>query len=69
MEHIIINIYITILLKKKDKKICILKIEETTKPIFLKYNGKNEFYIRVGTTTRPLDQKETTEYIADKYTN
>ena len=55
--------------EKKGKKICILKIEESTKPVFLKNNGKSEFYIRVGTTTRPLDQKETTEYIADKYTN
>lgn len=51
----------------EGKYVCVLKIEETPKPIFLNDKNQTEFYIRVTATTRSLGPKETNEYISNKY--
>lgn len=45
------------------KNICYIEIKKSSKPIFIKKDGKNEFVIRQGNRTQTLDVKETTEYI------
>ena len=49
--------------KKEDKQVCIIQIEKSPKPVFLKDKTGKEFYIRAGNTTRPLDVEAVHEYI------
>jgi len=46
-----------------DKAICVVRVEQATRPVFLTDGEKREFYIRAGNTTRLLDVQETHEYI------
>lgn len=43
--------------------VCVIEVEKSHKPVFMKSDGKNELYIRQGTTTRSLDSEETYNYI------
>jgi len=45
------------------KEICIIKISPSHEPVYLKADDKNEFFIRAGNSTQPLDVKEANEYI------
>jgi len=48
----------------KDKTICIISIKPSDKPVFLSSNdGRSEFWVRVGNSTRQLDVKDATMYI------
>jgi len=51
----------------EDKKVCIIEIESSTHPIFIKNNDRREFYIRQGNSTRLLDSEETHKYIEIKF--
>ena len=56
--------YVQIGYEEKDgKTVCIVKIEASPKPVFLKDGEHREFLIRVGNTTRGLDSEKTHEYI------
>ncbi len=46
-----------------EKDICVIEVEKSHSPVFMKSDGKNELYIRQGTTTRSLDPQETYQYI------
>jgi len=46
-----------------SKDICRIEIESSPSPVFLKHQGKAEFFIRAGNTTRPLDIEATQDYI------
>ena len=50
-----------------EKDVCVVEVEKSHGPIFMKYDEKNEFYIRQGTTTRSLDPQETLEYIGTNW--
>lgn len=55
--------YVHINFEKKDEKtVCIINVEHSPKPVFLKYKSNQEFYIRAGNTTKPLNPKEMLEY-------
>mgnify|MGYP001617594494 CR=1 FL=1 len=43
--------------------LCMLRVEQSPKPVFLADKGAKEFFIRTGNTTRPLDTEATHNYI------
>ena len=47
----------------RENDICVIEVEKSHSPVFMKSDGKNELYIRQGTTTRSLDPQETFQYI------
>jgi len=47
-----------------NRVICIVQIDKSPRPVYLTYEDKPEFYVRVGNSTRPLNVKEATDYIA-----
>jgi CheY-like chemotaxis protein len=46
-----------------EKRICVISIDASDKPVFLALNSTSEFWIRTGNSTRQLDVKEATKYI------
>lgn len=48
-------------------KVCVVKIERCNKPAWFKDRDVQTFYIRVGQSTRPLEAKETVEYILHRF--
>jgi len=56
--------YIDIKFEKYDEKtICILNIDRSPQPVFLRENNKMIFYTRMGNTTKSLDAEEQHNYI------
>jgi len=49
--------------EKGENTVCIIRIEKSPMPVFLKDKENKEFYIRAGNTTRPLDIEATHNYI------
>ena len=48
----------------EDKSVCIIDVERSPEPVFVKESGKEKmFYIRAGNTSRYLDSEETHKYI------
>lgn len=56
--------FITVKFEAVDsKKVCIVEVEKSHEPAFLKEKHKSEFHVRVGNTTHMLDAAETVSYI------
>lgn len=53
----------------KRKKICEIIISPSSKPIILYDNGKQEFYVRIGNSTRPYNIEEFFEYSKTRFKN
>jgi len=53
--------------KIDDKQIAALFVKKSPRPVYLKYEGKTEFFIRSGNSCLPLDVSEATEYIKDHW--
>lgn len=53
--------------KDDEKEVCIIEVESSTQPIFIKNNDRREFYIRQGNSTRLLDSEETHKFIEIKF--
>jgi len=51
----------------KDQQICAITIKPSHKPVYLKHNSTEEFYIRAGNSTQPLTMSEATEYIQNHF--
>ncbi len=47
----------------EGKTVCVVDVKFSSKPVFLKWENKMEFHVRVGNTTNELDTQEATEYI------
>ena len=47
----------------KNGEICLVRVDPSKSPVFMKNNGLKEFYTRSGNSTQALDVEETTEYI------
>lgn len=47
----------------EEKDVCIVEIRTSPKPVYLKVNGEEEFFIRTGNTTSPLKISEINSYI------
>ena len=56
--------YLNIKFVEKEGKIaCMIKVNPSPEPVYLKAKDTKEFYIRAGNTTRPLDMEETMKHI------
>ena len=51
-----------------DKAICVVQIEPSSEPVYLKGTETTDFYVRAGNATRPLSVKETVKYLRMKGT-
>jgi CBS domain-containing protein len=49
------------------KDLCQINILPCPKPAFLNNNGKQEFYVRTGNTSRPFSISEASEYISERW--
>ncbi len=46
-----------------SEAVCVIEVERSPEPIFLKIQNRKEFCIRAGNTTRTLDSEETVKYV------
>jgi len=53
--------------KVNDKDIAITVVKKSPRPVYIKHEGKTEFYIRSGNSCQPLDVSEATDYIKDHW--
>jgi hypothetical protein len=53
--------------KIEDKQIAALIVKKSPRPVYIKYEGRSEFYIRSSNSCQPLDMSEATEYIRDHW--
>jgi len=49
------------------KEIAIIVVKKSPHPVYLKHDGKTEFYIRAGNSNQPLDMSESNDYIKDHW--
>jgi membrane protein YdbS with pleckstrin-like domain len=49
--------------KIEDKDVCLVQVDPSHKPVYVKANGDEEFFIRTGNTTSPLKVSEVNSYI------
>lgn len=60
--------FILIKIEKIDGlDVCIVEISKSNVPAFIKNGNKEEFYIRVSTTSQPMNIKEAIGYISSKW--
>jgi len=60
--------YIDISFEKINKKdLCIIKVKASSKPVYLKDQKSEHFYIRAGNATHPLRISEATRYIEENF--
>jgi len=58
------NKFISIIVEKIDEKeVCVIRVEKSGKPSFLKLENKEEFYIRASLSSQPMNIREASEYI------
>jgi len=56
--------YISANIRNVDgKDICIINVKQSQNPVFVKYDNKEEFYIRASATSQPLNVREAMEYM------
>ena len=46
-----------------DKSVCVVDVERSQEPVFMKSDKGKAFYIRIGNTSRSLDHEETLKYV------
>ena len=44
------------------KTICKIKVEKSGKPVFIKDDGKDQFFVRIGNSSIPMSRQEQSEY-------
>ena len=47
---------------QNNKQVCIVEVENSKEPAFLKFQGKDEFFIRRGNATKSLNAAEQHDY-------
>lgn len=51
----------------EGKQVAALIVKKSPRPVYIKYEGKSEFYIRSSNSCQPLDVSEATEYIREHW--
>jgi len=51
----------------EEKDIAIVQVKKSPRPVYLKHEGKEEFFIRSGNSCQPLDISEANLYIKDHW--
>ncbi len=46
-----------------EKTVCIVEVEASSRPVFVRDNRASEFYVRAGNSTRPLDMEAAHDFI------
>ncbi|MBM3333441.1 putative DNA binding domain-containing protein [Candidatus Sumerlaeota bacterium] len=54
-------------LEIREKKLCCVRIEPSTRPAWLRGAGEPTFFIRVGNSCRPLNAEEATGYVMSRF--
>lgn len=45
-----------------QSRICLIKIAKSSKPVIIEYEGKEEFFIRLGCSSQPLTREKQSQY-------
>lgn len=45
-----------------DKRICCVRVKRSSEPIFTKFEGKEDFFVRMGASSQPLSREEQSRY-------
>ena len=45
-----------------DKKICCVRVQKSSEPIFTKFEGKEDFFVRMGASSQPLSREGQSRY-------
>jgi hypothetical protein len=53
--------------KIDDKQIAVVRVAKSPRPVYVRYNGKEEFCIREGNSTQTLGVSEANDYIRDNW--
>ena len=57
--------YINVVIENiSGRDICIIDISDSSQPVFVQNQGKDEFFIRASASSQPLSMREATDYIA-----
>jgi len=60
--------YVTLSFEKiEEKDVCLIEVEASPKPVYMKANGEEGFFIRTGNTTSPLKVSEVNSYIGSHW--
>jgi membrane protein YdbS with pleckstrin-like domain len=51
----------------EEKDVCVIEVMPSPKPVYLKSNGDEEFFIRTGNSTSPLKVSEVNSYIGSHW--
>jgi predicted HTH transcriptional regulator len=51
----------------EDREICVVNVDQGPRPAYLEHQGEQEFYVRQGNRTIPLEPKQQAEYINDEF--
>lgn len=51
----------------ENKDVCVVNIEQASRPAHLEHQGEQQFYVRQGNRTIPLEPKQMMEYIEDEF--
>lgn len=49
------------------QEVCVVDVDRSMSPVYFAMDGKKEFFIRMGNTTRSLDTEETVKYISQNW--
>jgi hypothetical protein len=54
-------------INKDGKDVCLISVKPSNKPVYIKNEGQEEFYVRVASKTTPLSISEAQQYIKDRF--
>lgn len=52
---------------ENNHDVCIVRIDQSSKPIYMQEDGQEKYYVRFQNSTRPLSYSEATEYIREHF--
>jgi predicted HTH transcriptional regulator len=47
-----------------EKDVCWVRVEPSSKPVYVEDDGNVKFYVRIGNSTQPMNAEELTEYVS-----
>ena len=64
INELMSNTYTTVDFKEVNgKEVCVVYVEESPNPVYFRENGEQKFYVRDGTSSKPLSISEANDYI------
>ena len=54
-------------MRPEGRDVAKFTVDKSKRPVYVDPFGKAEFYVRVGTTSQPLNPKQTAEYIRKRF--